>query len=1341
LAQAAATFFALGRTDAAQRLLARLRRSGSTHERWDEWRLRQSLPRVKQPPLLDSWPLPGGTPERNGRAAVEDVLPAPRWCSRLTEVPELEGELHQSVLRQAVLGATRLPTLVPVTVNDVVVFRDFRGLRACRVSTGEPLWFRPATASPEEVAVARPASGLSSFSTSAWSGPAAVPVAASTGAFRSAFAPQSERERVLRQALFDDALYGLLSSDGRRVYCLEAQTRRVGGGELAQTVVPALAGPVPVGGALFARSHSSRERAKRAVHSLRAYDLQTGELVWQVGGPDVGLDDPLAGVFFLGPPLPLRGRLFVVGLSQHEMRLYCLESETGRLAWSQQLGTLEQSAVTDALKRWPLPVAVGGGALVCSNGFGWLLAFDPVGRTFLWARRYFPRQSRSGGSWGTTHQVVYSMNRTRGGSLWRFNPPVVVGQRVLFAPAEKELLLCVDLSTGQTLWSQRRERALYVVGALADAAFVVYSQYVQAVSLKDGHLLWRKGFPPGTRPAGRGVLSKERVLVPLSDNSLWSVRTDGTDVRRLQLVDAGHWLGNLVSSGPRLVSLGPLGLACFDEKSTGEAWLQEQLSRTPAPLQAVLLKAQMLLAEGKPKPAWELLRRLSPTDLTAPQKWQVQLVLERCLRALVSAKRPDPAAEQALRRLLEQQGRQAEWLQLTAERLVTTGRFVEAVQTLWQLAELVERAAAQGAAPDRPQSLVTPPNTPNQRVRGDVWAARRLRSLWPQLSPSARRSVEQWLEEKRKQAAQDEPTLRRLVRLFGFHPSVVELSFGLSEQLAREGEWLKAESLLRQLAESNEADVAARALTELAELLRDNGLPDDAALVLRQLAHRFPEHRLPDGQTAAQAWRRLVESGLPVGWRRLPAWPGSTWKVRREPGQRVGVSRPQYGTDAFSRWLNSPLAAPSLCRFQLWYDLSQRRLKVIRAEDGRPWWSVPLQALPVLGGSFTPLVVASGHRLLVWHRGVLHCLDLYKRRVVWTYCFPEAALGGTSSVGSPLASTFSLWAGGTTNFRLLRYAPRTGPFAFVSRTAVGLGSLGRLYVVDLTDGRLLWTLDGVTSSMPVLASDQAVFTLSPADRRASAYRLCDGQSVPTRVTYTVLVESLYLSGWRATVAGAAMQSGPKGPSTRNFVCQLDVRSGEVLWEVTRPPRTYVARLDPRTLVLTRPSGQLELLDLETGRSKVVEAPAAPSGFSGSVATALLSGSLVYDGAQFYVVVTARGGNIAGALPSSIRAHGTVTAYDRWTGRQLWHKEVQNQTLTLLGLKQSRFLLLGSYRPKQKGQVGYRELQVHLWDKETGRELLQAALPTYTQYAQLALDCQRRELVLQSYNERVRLVRE
>ena len=138
------------------------------------------------------------------------------------------------------------------------------------------------------------------------------------------------RQQVLYgREIWEDAIYGTLSSDGNLVFVIEELPRAVG----LQNIGTMIGG----------RNNPSNQSNANA---LAAYDIQTGKLQWKVGGEESSEQND---TFFLGPPLPLRGQLYAMAESKGEIRLLALGVATGKLLWSQRLALVE----SDVSQDWP----------------------------------------------------------------------------------------------------------------------------------------------------------------------------------------------------------------------------------------------------------------------------------------------------------------------------------------------------------------------------------------------------------------------------------------------------------------------------------------------------------------------------------------------------------------------------------------------------------------------------------------------------------------------------------------------------------------------------------------------------------------------------------------------------------------------------------------------------------------------------------------------------------------------------------------------------------------------------------------------------------------------------
>ena len=138
------------------------------------------------------------------------------------------------------------------------------------------------------------------------------------------------------QRIWDDGAYGTLSSDGSLVFVIEELPLGVGGPNQGWVMV----GP--------GRSDPSNQSISNC---LAAYDINGdgkpgsgGKLIWQLGGRDSLRQND---TFFLGPPLPLRGQLYVMAEIKDEMRLLALDGASGKLLWPQQLAMVESNGTQD----------------------------------------------------------------------------------------------------------------------------------------------------------------------------------------------------------------------------------------------------------------------------------------------------------------------------------------------------------------------------------------------------------------------------------------------------------------------------------------------------------------------------------------------------------------------------------------------------------------------------------------------------------------------------------------------------------------------------------------------------------------------------------------------------------------------------------------------------------------------------------------------------------------------------------------------------------------------------------------------------------------------------------
>ena len=417
-----------------------------------------------------------------------------------------------------------------------------------------------------------------------------------------------DRKMQLTQRLWYDAPYGQVSSDGEAVFLLDElrfapansafshfvpggfggqrnnpnaplsfnqlvalDLRRQGalrwmvGGETGLDE-PKLAGafflgpPLPLFGQLYALA----ELAQSAV----ALDLRRqGALRWMVGG-ETGLDEAkLAGAFFLGPPLPLFGQLYVLAELNAEIRLVVLDATDGAagvVPAAGPCGRPDHRRQSDAAAGRRSP-SFADGVLVCPTSAGAVVAVDIATRSLLWGYQYAPMVAANRQS---VMMQAYPGQILKAGSRWLDGTITLADGCVLLTPPESDRLCCLDLLTGQAKWPPRDRTAdstdwLYLACVDGGNAILVGRDRVTAVRLADGQPAWLApvllSADQREMPSGRGYYSERHYYLPTTGAQL--LKIDLEQGRLVERTKTGRVLGNLVCYQDQILAQGVDSLA------------------------------------------------------------------------------------------------------------------------------------------------------------------------------------------------------------------------------------------------------------------------------------------------------------------------------------------------------------------------------------------------------------------------------------------------------------------------------------------------------------------------------------------------------------------------------------------------------------------------------------------------------------------------------------------------------------------------------------------------------------------------------------------------------------
>ncbi|MFG0267249.1 MAG: PQQ-binding-like beta-propeller repeat protein, partial [Rhodopirellula sp. JB055] len=398
---------------------------------WREWVLAQNESKlVTAESLAENYPLLGGTLDRNGSGAGQMPLSNPRWMVESSASPRQERMIQEKTQQLKATGQLPPPSWTPLRVGDQLLMRTTQRLLGVDFRTGKRVWQYPWFAPAEDVLTPDLAD------------------------------PMEEEEDpvdILVQRVWNDVPFGQISSDGKRVFMVD---------DLTKIEIERFS------------PFASRGMSSLA-NTLVALDLETeGKLLWRLGKSE-STPSALAEAFFLGPPLPLRGDLYVIAEVAGEVVLLCLDPADGSVQWQQVLVAVESGGVgSDPVRRvaGAMPT-YHEGLLICPTGAGATVAVNLIDRTIRWGNQ-IPRNQEF------VHSIYRPNTRVSSNQLsrrWTHSLAIADGTSVVLTPIECDRLQVLDVLSGRNRFTPRnRIRLAYVAGVQDGLFFVVGADEVSA---------------------------------------------------------------------------------------------------------------------------------------------------------------------------------------------------------------------------------------------------------------------------------------------------------------------------------------------------------------------------------------------------------------------------------------------------------------------------------------------------------------------------------------------------------------------------------------------------------------------------------------------------------------------------------------------------------------------------------------------------------------------------------------------------------------------------------------------------------------------------------------------
>ncbi len=1012
----------------------------------------------------DQWVMFRGDERRNASSAGGQPLLSLRWRQRTCDdsaIEEFVSKLRGDYRSQDVVA---LPSMHPLAVGDVVLFRTAFALEAVDFETGKLVWrYSEGEESLEQFlrAMASRTSG---------------------GATQQLLAGLDAR-------MWEDLTYGTLSSDSRNVYYVEELAIAGLNPNMVTTVLP--------------NGQRRNNVNTRGTNRLAARELRTqGKLQWAVGGV-TGEDEPkLAGSFFLGPPLPLMGQLYSLAeFKGQEIRLVALSPETGALQWSQQLAIVDPPVTSDQVRRNSgATPSYADGVLVCPTASGALVGIDLSTRSLLWGYQY-PR-----GGYANMHRfnpraTIYSGgSEPRAADRWADGSITIAEGRVLITPVETNELYCLNLLDGRELWKQPRGTNLYIGCVHAGKAILVGHKTVSALNLADGTDAWPKlQLPDDAMPSGRGFYSGAEYFLPLTSAEVLRIDLNTGKVVDSARSRSGAIPGNLICYRDSIISQNSDSVDAYYQLDSLKKRIEGTLAEKPDDPRALAALGEIRLDEGALADAVGLFRKSYAIDQDAGTRIQLVESLLEGLRRDFAGYRGHLAE---LEELIDQPRHRTEVLRIGAAGLQQAGELWPAFENYVKLL-------------DEPSLWEVDEIDANLSVRRDRWLQAKLAQLRETADADTTARMEEVIRRRATKAiaAATDSDLRAFVNVFGGQPTAQQAVEKLAASLGPE-ELLEQNLLLERDVLSDDVTVAGPAAAQMATILRAGNRADLAAAYYRLLDTRFATVPCAGGKTGKE-----IVAELPAddpGRRQLgsPTWPTGNVKSSHESSSvRVRPGRSHRLTSLELAGPRGPLLAD--LRLSIAVDTQQsliaedalgvERFRVLLNEQGARRFSPARTAYNVPSISY-----ASGYGgLLVLSTGIqLTGIDMLQaetsaNRVLWTIDLSDQ-VGGLGSMQTVTPRGVTLKWGGT------RYVPedgfgrRYGTIGPVTASGVYFQRLDELHCVDPLTGKTIWVRKNVPLGLDLFGDDEYLLATPP--NKASdtlVLRAATGELVGTRSTLPI----------------------------------------------------------------------------------------------------------------------------------------------------------------------------------------------------------------------------------------------
>lgn len=1299
--------------------------------------LQKELDKGKESPLLVSifdWPCFRGNPSRSAQGNGSSPFLEYKWYQKTITSTFTQRFVDQAVSsyegREAVM-----PAFFPIAAAGKLVYRSYFGLHAVDLKNGKLQWEQPSAFGLDVLGKDKDPNTSQQVIMQQWL------------QWYMAAGPQGGTQGFI----FENSVLGSLSTDNNYVYAVDDMGVPPHPNALQQMMW----GGMPNFGPFSDAVHYNK---------LLAINLESGKLVGELGGKDPNFKPPvvnnpgkvppqpvkppekkpmetdysLEGSYFLGPPLPVGGKLYVMNEKNSELRLICLDppreepqpdgkmiSYPPAINWIQPVGDLRENKLLMSPGRriQAVHLAYGDGILVCPTNLGKVLGVDLLSHSLVWAYSYREDQDRNS---GVVKQPGMWMNPAQDLNLrpdWKVSAPVIQDGKVVFTAPDGASVHCLNLRTGTRAWKAPRTDDLYMAGVFSGKVLLVGKSSCRALNLPDGKQLWAK---ETGLPSGQGVASDNVYFLPLKSAYLSKEpEVCSIDINKGEVV--AHTKsrkkevpGNLLFYEGDVLSQTVSQVTAYPQLKVKLAQIQEALKKNPKDPLGLTERGELYLDKGDimaavddlrtaldQKPSEEVLPKTRTklyeayTELfqrdfnTASEKF-LDEYKDMCKVTIPKEATPDEVKNFKK----EEQARQANFLCLMGKGREKQGKLVDAFEYYRQFGTL-----------NGNQDLVSVIDEPTVKARPDIWAQGRIAAMITTATEEQRKPLENKIAQEwaSVQKANNLDQLRSFVASFGSLFTVgKEARLQLADRLLTDGfseqAFLEAELHLQQVRRQGDVQQAARALEAQARLLIKKGLLEDAAFCYRVLGRDFGKTVIRDGKTGADFFNELATDKrfLPFLDEPRAAWSGGKIKAKENTGGPFQMTQQTINFEPDGEVM------PFFQRHRIGLNMGTFQLKMVDRYTNEERWSHNL-ASPNnnVNWGYNPNGYArfvynlQGHLAVLNYGRMVYGLDLVDRKVLWEKDLipnmPSQQLMHDGNGGLQVYYPDGYW----------RKVGQAGP---VEASYVCLHSHLGLVAMDPLKGTVLWSKSDVPVGTQIFGDDQHLYMIEVRTNGTTgasrALRAHDGVAVEVPDFSEIYQRKVRTMGRNLLLSENDAQGA--------MVLRLyDVHTGKDKWKKTFSQRAMLLKAQDSTIAgVVEPTngGKVTVLDLDT-QKELFQAKVEPKDVDGSSEVHLLQ-----DQDQVYLAINKPNNNPQAGMVfwanhimgmRRLNVSGKVYAFDRTNGSLRWHNDVPSQMLVVEQFQDMPILLFTNQFNRvlnpQNGQA-VQCTSVLSIDKRTGKRL-------------------------------------